>query len=80
MHVLRSAIFITAVRLHIHSVIWCSMARQPVASWNRGALVDVGLNEGAKISSVSLISVVLEETAFHAWKSLRAIVSAAVDP
>jgi poly-gamma-glutamate synthesis protein (capsule biosynthesis protein) len=32
-----------------------------VASWNRGALLEVGLNEGAKISSVSLIPVVLEE-------------------
>jgi cell wall-associated NlpC family hydrolase len=31
-----------------------------VASWNRGALLEVGLNEGAKISSVSLIPVVLE--------------------
>jgi poly-gamma-glutamate capsule biosynthesis protein CapA/YwtB (metallophosphatase superfamily) len=32
-----------------------------VASWNRGALLDVGLSEGAKISSVSLIPVVLED-------------------
>jgi hypothetical protein len=32
-----------------------------VASWNRGALLEVGLNEDAKISSVSLIPVVLEE-------------------
>ena len=32
-----------------------------VASWNRGALLEVGLTEGAKISSVSLIPVVLEE-------------------
>ncbi len=32
-----------------------------VASWNRGALLEVGLNEGAKISSVSLIPVVLED-------------------
>ncbi|MGE5212352.1 MAG: CapA family protein [Nitrospirota bacterium] len=32
-----------------------------VASWNRGALLDVGLNEDAKISSASLIPVVLED-------------------
>jgi len=32
-----------------------------VASWNRGALIDVGLNEGAEISSVSLVPVVLED-------------------
>jgi hypothetical protein len=32
-----------------------------VASWNRGALLEVGLNEGAKISSLSLIPVVLED-------------------
>jgi hypothetical protein len=32
-----------------------------VASWNRGALLEVGLNEGAKISSVSLVPVVLED-------------------
>jgi poly-gamma-glutamate capsule biosynthesis protein CapA/YwtB (metallophosphatase superfamily) len=32
-----------------------------VASWNRGALLEVGLNEGAKISSVFLIPVVLED-------------------
>jgi poly-gamma-glutamate capsule biosynthesis protein CapA/YwtB (metallophosphatase superfamily) len=32
-----------------------------VASWSRGALLEVGLNEGAKISSVSLIPVVLED-------------------
>jgi poly-gamma-glutamate capsule biosynthesis protein CapA/YwtB (metallophosphatase superfamily) len=32
-----------------------------VASWNHGALLEVGLNEVAKISSVSLIPVVLEE-------------------
>jgi poly-gamma-glutamate capsule biosynthesis protein CapA/YwtB (metallophosphatase superfamily) len=32
-----------------------------IASWNRGALLEVGLNEDAKISSVSLIPVVLED-------------------
>ena len=32
-----------------------------VASWNRGALLEVDLNEDAKISSVSLIPVVLED-------------------
>ena len=32
-----------------------------VASWNRGALLEVSLNEGAKISSVSLIPLVLED-------------------
>ena len=32
-----------------------------VASWNHGALLEVGFNEGAKISSVSLIPVVLED-------------------
>jgi poly-gamma-glutamate synthesis protein (capsule biosynthesis protein) len=32
-----------------------------VASWNRGALLEVDLNEGAKISSLSLIPVVLED-------------------
>jgi poly-gamma-glutamate capsule biosynthesis protein CapA/YwtB (metallophosphatase superfamily) len=32
-----------------------------VASWNRGALLEIGLNEGAKISSVSLVPVVLED-------------------
>ena len=32
-----------------------------VASWNRGALLEVGLNEGARISSVSLIPVILED-------------------
>jgi hypothetical protein len=32
-----------------------------VASWNRGALLDVGLNEDAKVSSVSLIPIVLED-------------------
>ena len=32
-----------------------------IASWNRGALLEVGLNEAAKISSVSLIPVVLED-------------------
>jgi len=32
-----------------------------VASWNRGALLDVSLNEDAKISAVSLIPVVLED-------------------
>jgi len=30
-----------------------------VASWNRGALLEVDVNEDAKISSVSLIPVVL---------------------
>ena len=32
-----------------------------VASWNRGALLEVGLSDDAKISSVSLIPVVLED-------------------
>ena len=32
-----------------------------VKSWNRGALLQIGLDEGAKISSVSLIPVVLED-------------------
>ena len=32
-----------------------------VASWNHGALLDVGLNEDARISSVSLIPVILED-------------------
>ena len=32
-----------------------------IASWNRGALLEVGLNETAKISSVSLIPVILED-------------------
>lgn len=32
-----------------------------VAAWNHGALLEVGLNEDAKISSVSLIPVVLED-------------------
>jgi hypothetical protein len=32
-----------------------------ITSWNRGALLEVGLNEDAKISSVSLIPVVLED-------------------
>jgi poly-gamma-glutamate synthesis protein (capsule biosynthesis protein) len=32
-----------------------------VTSWNRGALLDVGLDENAKISSVSLIPVILED-------------------
>jgi poly-gamma-glutamate capsule biosynthesis protein CapA/YwtB (metallophosphatase superfamily) len=32
-----------------------------VASWNRGSLLEVGLNERAKISSVSLIPVLLED-------------------
>ena len=32
-----------------------------VASWNRGGLLEVGLDEGAKISSVSFIPVVLED-------------------
>jgi poly-gamma-glutamate capsule biosynthesis protein CapA/YwtB (metallophosphatase superfamily) len=32
-----------------------------VASWNHGALLEVGLNEAAKISSQSLIPVVLED-------------------
>jgi Bacterial capsule synthesis protein PGA_cap len=32
-----------------------------VASWNRGALLEVGLNEDAKISAVSLIPVTLED-------------------
>ena len=32
-----------------------------VASWNRGALLEVGLNEGAKISTMSLIPVILED-------------------
>jgi Bacterial capsule synthesis protein PGA_cap len=32
-----------------------------IASWNHGALLDVGLNESAKISSVSLIPVILED-------------------
>ena len=32
-----------------------------VASWNRGALLEVGLNEAAKILSVSFIPVVLED-------------------
>lgn len=32
-----------------------------IASWNRGALLDVGLNESAKILSVSLIPVILED-------------------
>jgi hypothetical protein len=32
-----------------------------VASWNRGALLEVGLNNRAKISSVSLIPVILED-------------------
>lgn len=32
-----------------------------VTSWNRGALLEVGLNDAAKISSVSLIPVVLED-------------------
>jgi len=32
-----------------------------VASWNRGALLKVGLNEDAKISSASLIAVILQD-------------------
>src|SRR4030095_13679538 len=32
-----------------------------ITSWNRGALLEVGLNEGAKISSLSLIPVVLQD-------------------
>ena len=32
-----------------------------VAAWNRGALLEVGLNDDAKISSVSLIPVILED-------------------
>jgi len=32
-----------------------------VASWNRGALLEVGLNADAKISSVSLIPIALED-------------------
>jgi poly-gamma-glutamate synthesis protein (capsule biosynthesis protein) len=32
-----------------------------IASWNRGALLEVGLDEDAKISSVSLIPVVLKD-------------------
>ena len=36
------------------------MAR-PRASWNRGALFEVGLDDAAKISSVSLVPVVLED-------------------
>ncbi len=32
-----------------------------VTSWNRGALLEVGLNEDAKVSSVSLIPVALED-------------------
>jgi hypothetical protein len=36
-----------------------------VASWNRGALLEVGLNEGAKISSVALIPVILEDGLPH---------------
>jgi hypothetical protein len=32
-----------------------------VASWNRGALLDISLNKGAKISSVSLVPVILED-------------------
>ena len=32
-----------------------------VGSWNRGALLEIGLNENSKISSVSLIPVVLED-------------------
>ena len=32
-----------------------------VASWNRGALLQVGLNDDAKISSVSLIPIALED-------------------
>jgi poly-gamma-glutamate capsule biosynthesis protein CapA/YwtB (metallophosphatase superfamily) len=32
-----------------------------VQSWNRGALLEVGLNDNAKISSVSLIPVVLKD-------------------
>jgi poly-gamma-glutamate synthesis protein (capsule biosynthesis protein) len=32
-----------------------------IAAWNRGALLEVGLNEDAEISSVSLIPVVLED-------------------
>jgi hypothetical protein len=36
-----------------------------VASWNRGALLEVGLNEDAKISSVSLIPVILEDGLPH---------------
>ena len=31
-----------------------------MASWNHGALLDVGLNEDAKILSVSLVPVILE--------------------
>jgi hypothetical protein len=36
-----------------------------VASWNRGALLEVGLNEDAKISSVSLIPVILKDGLPH---------------
>jgi len=32
-----------------------------VASWNRGALLKVGLNEDEKISSASLIAVTLQD-------------------
>src|SRR4029077_13988877 len=32
-----------------------------IASWNRGALLEVGLDEGARISSGSLIPVILED-------------------
>jgi poly-gamma-glutamate capsule biosynthesis protein CapA/YwtB (metallophosphatase superfamily) len=31
-----------------------------IASWNRGALLEIGLNENAKVSSASLIPVILE--------------------
>src|SRR6266403_1159186 len=36
-----------------------------VASWNRGALLKVGLNEDAKISSASLIAVILQDGLPH---------------
>ena len=35
--------------------------RQPGVLWLKRALLEVGLNEGAKISSVSLVPVVLED-------------------
>jgi poly-gamma-glutamate capsule biosynthesis protein CapA/YwtB (metallophosphatase superfamily) len=37
-----------------------------VGSWNRGALLEVGVNEDAKISSASLIPIVLQDGLPHA--------------
>ena len=52
--VFNRSIFIMAAQLRIHWVISVFDGAPTVESWNRGALLEVGLNEDAQTSSACL--------------------------